>query len=80
MSYIKIDDDFRNLHKYDGNKFEIPPKELDTLYIEICCYFSMYKTCIGQYEGTMNKKFLRKAYEVFSEMEIKYRKILRHVL
>ena len=63
MSYIRISDDFRKLHKYDGSNFEIPPKELHTLYSEIYCYFSMYKACISQYEGTKNKEFLRKAYE-----------------
>ena len=62
---------------YDGSKFEIPPKELDTLYNEIYGYFSMYKVCISQYEGTKNKEFLRKAYEFFPEMEIKYSKYLR---
>ena len=77
MSYIRISDDFRKLRKYDGSKFEIPPKELDTLYSEIYCYFSMYKACISQYEGTKNKEFLSKAYEFFSEMEMKYSKYLR---
>ena len=48
MSYIRICDDFRKLHNYDGSKFEIPPKELDMLYSEIYCYFPMYKTCISQ--------------------------------
>ena len=57
MSYIRISDDFRKLHNYDGSKFEIPPKESDTLYSEIHCYFSMYKTCISQYEGNKNKEF-----------------------
>ena len=36
----------------------------------------MYKACISQYEGTKNKEFLCKAYELFSEMEIKYSKYL----
>ena len=57
MSYIRISDDFRKLHNYDGSKFEILPKESDTLYSEIHCYFSMYKTCISQYEGNKNKEF-----------------------
>ena len=72
--YVYISDDFRKLHKYDGGKFEIPDKELDTLYSEIYCYFSMYKVCISQYEGTKNKEFLSKASEFFSEIEIKHKK------
>ena len=51
-------------------------KELDTLYNEIYCYFSMYKACISQYEGTKNKEFLSMANEFFSEMEIKYKNYL----
>ena len=77
MSYIRISDDFRKLHNYDRSKFEILPKELDTLYCEIYCYFSMYKACISQYEGIKNREFLSKAYEFFSEIEIKYSKYLK---
>ena len=76
MSYIRISDDFRKLRKYDGSKFQIPPKELDTLYSEIYCYFSIYKACISQCESTKNKELLSKAYEFFSEMEIKDKKYL----
>ena len=76
MSYIGIGDDFRKLHSSCNNKFDPTPDEVHSLYSELVCYFSMYEVCISQYEDTKHKEFLRKAYEFFSEMEIRYKKYL----